>query len=64
MIYLRAYDSLQGGHKMMDLATGRMFTRPKCDACAMTRMVIERVELLAEEQGYKTLKVSTGSAKR
>ena len=41
---------------MMDLATGRMFSRPKCDACAMTRMVIERVELIAEKQGYKTLK--------
>ena len=55
-IYLRSAESLQGGHEMMDLATGRMFTRPKVDACAMTRMVVDRVEEMAEKQGYKTLK--------
>lgn len=55
-IHLRAAESLQGSHEMMDLATGRIFTRPKVTACAMKRMVIEGVELLAEKQGYKTLK--------
>ena len=55
-IYLRVSESLQGVHEMMDLATGRMFTRPQVKVCTMTRMVIERVELLAEKQGYKTLK--------
>ena len=29
-IYLRAEDSLQGGHQVMDLATGRMPRRSKC----------------------------------
>ena len=56
-IYLRAADALQGGHELMDLATSHMITRPKVIACAMARMVNERVELLAELQGYKTLKV-------
>ena len=51
-IYLCSVESLQGGHEMMDLATGRMFTRQKVDACAMTRMIVDRVELLAEKQGY------------
>ena len=46
-IYLCLAESLQGGHEMMDLATGRMFTRPKVDACTMTRMGVKRVELLA-----------------
>ena len=55
-IYLRAEDSLQGGHQVMDLATGRMTRRPKCRKCRMTRLVIERVETLARRQGFKTLK--------
>ena len=55
-IYLRADDSLQGGHKLMDFATGRVFTRATVTACAMTRMAIERVELIATRQGFKTLK--------
>ena len=43
-IYLYAADNLQGGHVLMDLATGREITRPKVTACIMTRMVIDRVE--------------------
>ena len=55
-IYLRADDSLQGGQELMDLATGRVFGRPKVTACAMTQMVIDRVELISSKQGYKNLK--------
>ena len=55
-IYLRAEDALQGGHELMDLATGRVFRRPKVTACAMTRMVIDRVDLIVTKQGYKSLK--------
>ena len=55
-IYLRASNLLQGGHDLMDLATGRKITCSKVIACAMTRMVIERVEQIAEQQGYKSLK--------
>ena len=42
-ICLRAAESPQEGHEMMDLATGRMFTRPQVKACTMTWMVVERV---------------------
>ena len=55
-IYLCADDSLQGGHKVMDLATGHMIRRPKVTPCAMAWMVVDRVELLATQQGYKSLK--------
>ena len=55
-IYLRASDSLQGGHDLMNLATGRKITCSKVIACATTRMVIERVDQIAEQQGYKSLK--------
>ena len=55
-IYLRAADQLQGGHELIDLATGQKITRPKVTACRMTRMVIERVELIAARQGYRSLK--------
>ena len=55
-IYLRAGDALQGGHELMDLATGRVFRRPKVTACAMTCMVINRVDLITTKQGYKSLK--------
>ena len=40
----------------MDLATGNMKRFPKVDACAMTQMVVDRVELMAKNQGYKCLK--------
>ena len=55
-IYLQADDTLQGGHEMMDLATGRVFRRPKITACTMTRMGIERMELIVTKKCYKSLK--------
>ena len=55
-IYLQANDALQGRHQVMDLATGRVISRQSVVLCAMTRMVIDRVELLATRKGYKTLK--------
>ena len=55
-IYLRASNLLQGGHDLMDLATERKITCLKAIACAMTQLVIERVEQIAEQQGYKSLK--------
>ena len=55
-IYLHAAELLQGGHEMIDLAIGRMFKPPQIKACTMACMVVERVELLSEKQGYKSLK--------
>ena len=40
----------------MHLANGGVISRQSVVPCAMTRMVIDRVELLATRQGYKTLK--------
>ena len=55
-IYLVAESNLQGGHVVMDLATGRTTSRPRVEKVKMTRLVIERVETLARRQGYKSLK--------
>ena len=40
----------------MDVVTRRMIWRLKVTLCAMTQMVIDRVELLASQKGYKSLK--------
>ena len=55
-IYLRAKNSLQEGHEVMDLLTGRMITCNRVEYCKMTRLVIQRVKELAKEQGFQTLK--------
>ena len=55
-IYLRVDDTLQGGHELINLATGRVFCRPMVTACTMKLMFIERVELIPRKQGYKSLK--------
>ena len=59
-IYLRANDALQGGHEVMDLATGRVVSRQSVIPSVITRMVIDRVELLATRQGYTSLKFVYG----
>ena len=40
----------------MGLATGSIILRQSVITCVMTRIVIERVELLATQKGYKSLK--------
>ena len=40
----------------MDLATGELIRVTRFDKCVMTCMVISRVEQLASQQGYRTLK--------
>ena len=55
-IYLMAEPNLHGGHVVMDLATGRTMSGPQVDKVKMTRLVIERVEILARRQGLKSLK--------
>ena len=55
-IYLRASKSLQGGHRVLDLATGKVIERPKCDLVVMTDLVVKRVEEMAKEQGLKSNK--------
>ena len=55
-IYLRSIDSEQGGHKVLDLSTGKVIRRSKVIPCNMTKVVIARVNELAKKQGYHTLK--------
>ena len=55
-IYLRADDSYQGGHQVMNLSTGNMARRVKCEVMKMTSVVVDRVQAMAARQGYKTLK--------
>ena len=46
-IYLRADESYQGGHQVMNLATGRMARRVKCKVMKMTSVVVDRVQAMA-----------------
>ena len=40
----------------MDLVTSNMKRFPKVESCAMTQMVVDRVELMGKQEGYKFLK--------
>ena len=57
-IYLRSVDSEQGGHKVLDLSTGKVKIRSNVLSCNMTKLVIDRVHELVHKQGYETLKFS------
>jgi len=50
-IYLGPTDSLQEGHKILNLETGKEVTRPKIQAFPMTRQIIKMVENLAAAEG-------------
>ena len=53
-IYTCPTTNLQGGHELMDLATGRLITQPKVYPYVMTKIVIKAVEKLSESQRLKT----------
>ena len=55
-IYIRPAKSLQGGHEVMDLGSGRVVTRPKVTPMKMTDLVMKRVEDMAKRQGLKSMK--------
>ena len=54
-IYLRATLNTQGGHDLMDLATGELITRSKVTPLPMTQAVINRVNTLGFQQGWTEL---------
>ena len=54
-IYLGLTTNLQGGHKIIDIDTRILITRPKVYPCVTTKIVIKDVEKLPEYQGFKTL---------
>ena len=62
-IYLRSLPTQQGGHKLLDLGSGRVIIRSKVIPCEMTQTVINRVEEIATRQGYVTLKFLRGKIK-
>ena len=57
-IYLRPMNNIQGGHEVMNLATGNVITRNRVWEQPATEMVIKAVENMAEKQGIKTLKLT------
>ena len=56
-IYLRPSTQNQGGHEIMNIATGLVITRQRVWNLPITPTVIAAVEAMAEEQGVKSLKV-------
>ena len=58
-IYLGPVKSKQGGHKLMDISTGKVITRRRVKELPMTDIVIRAVEQMAKKQGIKSLKFTT-----
>ena len=55
-IYLRTATSLQGGHEVMALDTGKLLSSPRVTKLPLTDIVIRTVENMARVQGFKELK--------
>jgi hypothetical protein len=55
-IYLRPNNSMQGGHELMDLTTGRVITRNRVKVIPLSDFIIRTVERMADEQQMKELK--------
>ena len=56
-IYLRPNTNRQGGHMLMDLATGRVITRSRVTVVPISDGVIRAVERMAARDGILTLKI-------
>ena len=48
-IYLRPNKNIQGGHEVMDLASGRVITRSVVKPIPMSQMIIDTVERMADD---------------
>jgi hypothetical protein len=55
-IYLRPVNSMQGGHELYDLNSGRVITRARVTQIPVTDVGIKAIERIAEDQGFKSLK--------
>jgi hypothetical protein len=55
-IYLRRVNSMQGGHELYDLNSGRVITRARVTQIPITDVVIKAIKHIAEDQGFKSLK--------
>jgi hypothetical protein len=48
---------MQGGHELYDLNSGRVITRARVTQIPVTDVVIEAIKRIAEDQGFKSLKL-------
>jgi hypothetical protein len=55
-IYLRPVNSMQGGHELYDLNSGKVIIRARVTQIPVTDVVIKAIERIAEDQGFKSLK--------
>ena len=55
-IYLRPCNNLQGGHKLMDLNSRRVVTWYKVTEIPVTELIVQAVEKLAKNEGFKGIK--------
>jgi hypothetical protein len=55
-IYLRPVTSMQGGHELQDLNSGRVITWARVAQISITDVVIQAIKHIAEDQGVKSLK--------
>jgi hypothetical protein len=55
-IYLRPVNSMQGGHELYDLNSGRGITRARVTQIPVTDVVIKAIKRIAEDQGFTSLK--------
>ena len=58
-VYLRPALNVQGGHKLMHLATGDLIRRRKVTEIPATDSVINAVEKLVEREGITSFKIDT-----
>ena len=63
-IYLRPMTNEQGGHELMNLATGNVIKKNKIWEMPATELVIKAVEKLAEKQGITSLKITGQHSRR
>ena len=55
-IYMRPNDNQQGGHRVMNLNTGKIITRNKVITIPLTKIVKDKVEQMAFDQGITQIK--------
>jgi hypothetical protein len=55
-IFLKPVNSMQGGHELYNLNSGRAITRARVTQIPVTDMVFKAIERIAEDQGFKSLK--------
>jgi hypothetical protein len=56
VIYLRPVNSMQGGHELYALNSGRVITLARVTQIPITDVVIKPIQRIAEDQGFKSLK--------